>query len=123
MHHKHKILVIDDDETIHAIISSLLTPAGYDISSAMEGKSGIQQAIDQKPDAILLDQRMHGMSGHDVLKVLKKQKETNEIPVIMITSDNNLRQLALSLDLGAKDYILKPFNNTNLSMRIHNVLN
>jgi DNA-binding response OmpR family regulator len=123
MHDKNKILVIDDDETISAIVKSLLKPVGYDVISAMDGEAGIEMALADKPDAILLDQRMRGMSGHDVLKVLKKQEETIDIPVIMITGDNNLRQLALSLDLGAKDYILKPFNNTNLAMRVHNALN
>ncbi len=120
---KNKILIIDDDETIPAIVKSLLAPSGFEVSSALDGETGIQKAHTEKPDAILLDQKMRGMSGHDVLKVLKKEEATQSIPVLMITGDNNLRQLALSIDLGAKDYILKPFNNTNLAMRVHNVLN
>lgn len=123
MRNQNTILVIDDDETISAIVESLLKPVGYDVISAMDGEAGIKLALKNNPDVILLDQRMSGMSGHDVLKVLKKQKKTIDIPVVMITGDNNLRQLALSLDLGARDYILKPFNNTNLAMRVHNALN
>ena len=119
---KNKILVIDDDETITSIIKSLLNPAGYEITTATDGESGLEHAQTDQPDAILLDEKMRGMSGIDVLKSLKKQETTQNIPVIMLSGDNNLRKLSLSLDLGARDYIVKPFSNSNLLTRIKNVL-
>ncbi len=120
---KNKILVIDDDETIAAIVESLLEPEGYEVTSAMDGETGLQQANVLLPDAILLDQKMRGMSGHDVLKHLRKEQKTRNIPVIMITGESNLRLLALSIDLGAQDYILKPLNHNILLTRLRNVIN
>ena len=122
MPERNKILVIDDDETIPAIIQSFLEPQGYEVSSALDGASGLDRIKSDPPDVILLDQRMRGLSGIDVLKRLCRDEETGTIPVIMITGDNNLRQLSLSIELGASDYILKPLSRECLLTRLHNVI-
>ena len=117
-----KVLVIDDDETILEIVSSVLEECKFHPITAINGEDGLHEASSKKPDVILLDRKMPGLSGNAVLKKLKQDPETENIPVVMLTGDNNIREVAKSLELGAQDYIVKPFNNENLIVRIKNVM-
>ena len=117
-----KILVIDDDETILEIVKNVLDKRDFDTILAENGETGFQKAQTESPDAILLDRKMPGMNGNDVLKKLKRTPATSQIPVVMLTGDNNITDVTKSLELGAEDYIVKPFNNENLIIRIKNVL-
>ncbi len=117
-----KILVIDDDQTILDIVESVLEEYKFDTILANNGEDGLNKAKTEKPNAILLDRKMPGISGNEVLKRLKKDEKTQNIPVVMLTGDNNVNDVAKSLELGAQDYIVKPFNNENLIMRVKNAL-
>lgn len=117
------ILVIDDDLTLLSIVESVLEAYSFNVITAENGEDGIEKAKTHTPNAILLDRKMPGLSGQDVLKTLKKDPKTKDIPVVMLTGDNNVSDVAKSLELGASDYIVKPFDNENLLMRIKNVLN
>jgi len=117
-----KILIIDDDETLLNIVETILQKHDFESITALNGEEGLTFAHSEKPDVILLDRKMPGISGNEVLKRLKKQPETQHIPVVMLTGDNNITEVSKSLDLGAQDYIVKPFNNENLIARIKNVL-
>lgn len=117
-----KILVIDDDLTILEIVKNVLIKCNFDTATAENGEEGLEVIKTENPDAILLDNKMPGLSGYDVLKQLKKNSATKNIPVIMLTGENSITEVAKSLDLGASDYIVKPFDNENLVVRIKNVI-
>lgn len=119
---KKKILVIDDDQTILKMVQGILKKYDFETIMAETGQDGLETAKTAKPDAILLDFKMPGLNGYEALKQLKKDPLTTDIPVVILTGNNSISEVGRSLELGASDYIVKPFNNENLVMRIKNVL-
>lgn len=118
----HKVLIIDDDETLLQLVEGVLGECDFETVLAEDGETGLEKAQEEKPNAILLDQNMPGINGNEVLQKLKQNPETKNIPILMLTGDNNISDVAKSLELGAQDYIVKPFNNENLITRVKNVL-
>lgn len=116
------ILVIDDDEVVIKLVESTLKKYQFEVLTATDGQSGIETAKTHHPDAILLDRNMPELNGNETLKILKKDINTANIPVLMLTGDNNIAEVAKSLELGADDYIVKPFNPENLLARLKNVI-
>lgn len=119
------ILVVDDDDTLLAIVDSVLQKNGFDTllaKSAEESFSLIKDAV-SLPTAILLDIRMPGMDGYDALIKLKENEEIKDIPVIMLTSENDIGSVSKCLESGASDYIVKPFDHQNLILRLRKVIN
>jgi PleD family two-component response regulator len=106
---RQTILVIDDEKANLKILSELFK-AKVNIILAKNGTQGIEKIIKFKPDLILLDIIMPGMSGFEVIKQLKKNKETSAIPVIFITGLTDVVDESKGLALGACDYIQKPFH-------------
>lgn len=102
-----KILLVDDDEAILNIYSTSLKAHGHDVLTASNGKAGLEKAKTDKPDVILLDQVLPDIQGNEVLRLLKEDSETKEIPVAMLSNfgQNDLIQKALAT--GAVDYIRK----------------
>lgn len=102
-----KILLVDDDIALQTVISTALSQGGFEIVTANDGKTGIDRAKTEKPDMVLLDQVLPDISGNNILKTLKADEETKNIPVAMLSnfSQNNLMQEAIQA--GALDYILK----------------
>jgi len=102
-----KILIIDDDQSLATILSTALQSASYQTVTANTGKEGIDKASSEKPDLILLDQILPDIAGNDVLRTLKANQDTSNIPVAMMSnySDENIMKNAISL--GAIDYIYK----------------
>lgn len=117
-----KILIIDDDETIHLICRAYLTKAGHTIESAMDGPAGIDKAKEFKPDLILLDVNMPAMSGFDVAKMLKADPGTAQVPIFMLTSLKQEAHMERGYGLGIADYITKPTNIAQLKLRIEKFL-
>jgi DNA-binding response OmpR family regulator len=103
---KASVLVIDDEEIITRVIGATLENAGYAVFKAGDGPSGLIEFEKQKPDLVLLDIRMPGLDGFEVLKRIR---ETSGVPVVMITTVTDVKALAECLALGADDYIEKPF--------------
>lgn len=118
------ILVIDDDETLLTIVEATLTNAGYEVTTANSGEEGLESVNASKPKAILLDKKMPGIDGDEVLKRLKANNDSDvaSIPVIMLTGKNEINEVANCFDLGAADYIVKPFDEDNLILRLRKVL-
>jgi len=107
----HKVLVIDDDESVRDMLTRYLEKSGYSVASASSGSSGIAIAQHDKPDIITLDVMMEGMDGWSVLKVLKQDPTTADIPVVMLSIvDDKSRGFAL----GANDYLSKPIDWSKL---------
>lgn len=102
-----KILLIDDDEAITLLIGTALKKEGFEVTTAANGKSGIEHAKSEKPDLILLDQVLPDIAGNDVLKTLKLDLDTKGIPVAMLSNFGQNQQVQEAIQQGALDYILK----------------
>jgi two-component system, sensor histidine kinase and response regulator len=113
------VLVIDDQEPNIQVVGQLLARAGYDIVPALNGEEGLQRARAAPPDLVLLDMRMPGMSGFDVIAALKAVPETRDIPVIFLTADDDRDTLSRAFAAGAVDYITKPFVAKELLGRVN----
>lgn len=114
----HKILLIDDDETIHLIGKAYLGKAGYDVRAAADGPEGIELAASFLPDLILLDINMPKMSGFDVARKIKEGEATKDIPIFMMTSLKQDSNIQRGYALGIEEYITKPANMAHLKLKI-----
>jgi diguanylate cyclase (GGDEF)-like protein len=119
---KKKILVIDDTELMVKLTTDVLTEHGYEVVSANNGVDGIKMVASEKPDLVLLDVVMPGIDGFEVCKLLRKDESNNLIPIIMLTAQGNEEDKLAGLELGADDYITKPFNPRELVSRVRNTL-
>lgn len=117
-----KILVVDDEPDTVELIKYHLKIAGYEPLEAYEGQEAIKKAIDVKPDLIILDLMIPGIDGYEVCKILRKNPITAPIPIIMCTARVEENDRVLGLELGADDYITKPFSVRELVLRVKNLL-
>ncbi|MGD2183584.1 hybrid sensor histidine kinase/response regulator [Lusitaniella coriacea] len=113
-----KILIVDDSRTNVEVLSDALTNAGYMIEIAQDGKSALQQAQEKQPDLILLDVQMPGIDGFETCHQLKENRETQNIPVIFTTAMTDITNKVKGLNLGAVDYIIKPFQPEEVLARV-----
>ena len=113
-----KILVIDDSTDIHALVKARLGKAVGEIRCASDGASGLAAAREFEPDVILLDVDMPGRDGFAVCADLKADLKTNDIPIIFLTSVASTKDKIRGLELGATDYITKPFDAAELQARV-----
>jgi two-component system, OmpR family, alkaline phosphatase synthesis response regulator PhoP len=114
-----KILVIDDEPKIVEICSDYLHAAGFEIISAADGPQGLALSRTQKPDLIVLDLMLPGMDGFDLCRSLR---EESKVPIIMLTARIEETDKLIGLELGADDYITKPFSPRELVVRVRTVL-
>jgi len=114
-----KVLVVDDDKNISEIIGIYLLNAGYEVKKAYNGKEALSVYEEVKPDLVLLDIMLPGIDGVEVLKNIRKNNST---PVIMLTAKGDTFDKVLSLELGADDYIVKPFEPKELLARVKAVM-
>lgn len=118
----HKIIVIEDEPDIANLLAFHLKSNGYDCIIAKDGKKGLSLAQSERPDLVLLDLMLPGMTGTDICKVLKGNAETSHIPIIMLTARGDEVDRILGFELGADDYVIKPFSPRELMLRIKTVL-
>lgn len=118
-----KILLIEDDRALALTIINLLRVKGYDITHASDGAVGIQKAFEILPDLILCDISMKEISGYDVFNVLKESSATSMIPFVFLTAKSELKDIRFGMQLGADDYIVKPFEYDELVTSIATRLN
>ena len=102
-----KVLLIDDDEDLISIFSSALTKESFIVVSSITGQDGLQKAKSEKPDIILLDQVLPDISGNEILKTLKEDSETKDIPVILLSNFSQEELVKVAIDQGASDYLFK----------------
>lgn len=114
-----KILVVDDEPSIRELVSMVLKREGYEVAEASDGKSGLAMAEKNNPDLIILDLMLPDISGHDICK---KVSSNSNIPIIMLTAKNDIVDKVLGMELGADDYITKPFDNRELLVRVRALL-
>jgi two-component system, OmpR family, phosphate regulon response regulator PhoB len=113
-----KILLAEDDKQIGDMIGFKLTNSGHQIIRAQDGEQAVILVGREKPDLILLDAMMPGLSGFEVLRRLKGDAATRSIPVIMVTAKGHERDVLTGLRGGAIDYVVKPFSLKELSARV-----
>jgi DNA-binding response OmpR family regulator len=114
-----KILVIDDEQKIVEICKDYLKADGYEVITASDGAQGLTKAHLQKPDLIVLDLMLPGMNGLDVCRSLRQE---SNVPIIMLTARIEESDRLIGLELGADDYITKPFSPRELVARVRTVL-
>ena len=119
---KESILVVDDEEDILELLRYNLTKAGYKVQSVTTGEDGITAAKERVPDLIVLDLMLPGVDGLDVCRRLKTDPKTQHIPIIMLTAKGEEADIVVGLELGADDYLPKPFSPRVLLARIKSVL-
>ncbi len=117
-----KILIVDDDEDVLLIVQTILDNAGYTAILARNGREGVEKAIEAKPDLILLDVMMPELSGWEVCTTLKSAPETRPIPIAMLTVKSEIRDLITGMQVGADDYITKPFTRKKLLSTVRRLL-
>ena len=116
------ILIIEDDPEISRMVASYLEANGYEVICAADGLSGLAAAESRNPDLVLLDLMLPEMPGRELCKSLRRNRETSEIPIIMMTSCCAEVDRVIGFELGADDYVAKPFSLRELSLRIRSVL-
>ncbi len=119
---KETILIIEDDEDIRQLLKHTLEGGGHDTLAASDGLDGLSKARQHMPDLILLDLMLPGMDGFDVCKELKRGSETGKIPILMLTAKGEEIDRIVGLELGADDYVVKPFSPRELILRVRAVL-
>jgi two-component system phosphate regulon response regulator PhoB len=118
----HRILVVDDEPDITALVAYHMAKAGFRVSTAGNGSDALKAAREERPDIVILDLMLPGISGYDILAELRKQEETREVGVILLTAKREEPDRIRGLSLGADDYLTKPFSPQELSLRVSGLL-
>jgi len=119
---KEKILVVDDEEDILELVRHNLAREGYQVVCAATGEKAVDQARKEKPDLVVLDLMLPGIDGLQVARMLKDEVRTRHIPIVMLTAKGEEADIVAGLELGADDYITKPFSPRVLIARIRAVI-
>jgi DNA-binding response OmpR family regulator len=117
-----RVLVVDDEAPIRLLCRVNLEAEGMEVLEAADGPAGLEAALRERPDVILLDVMMPGLDGWRVAEELVENPQTSAIPIIFLTARAELRDRARGLDLGGLDYVTKPFNPLELAPRIRELV-
>jgi len=117
-----RILVVDDEPDITALVAYHLAKAGYRVSTAANGPEALKAAREERPDIVILDVMLPGVSGYDVLAEMRRREETSEVGVILLTARREEADRIRGLSLGADDYLTKPFSPQELTLRVNALL-
>ncbi len=122
MARRKKILVVDDERDLVELIAMNLQRNGYEVVTAHDGATGLDLARKQRPDLVVLDVMMPGLSGRDVTMALRSDPETSAMPILMLTAKTEETDIIVGLSMGADDYVTKPFSMKVLMARVAAVL-
>ncbi|MEG0324656.1 MAG: response regulator transcription factor, partial [Raoultibacter sp.] len=111
-----KIMLIDDDESLHVLVRRLVDEAGYSFCAAFDGEAGMRVLTEEKPDLLLLDVMMPGMNGFDVCRNMREQGR--RIPIIFLSAKGDIVDKSIGFKAGGDDYVVKPFSSDELLLRI-----
>lgn len=118
----HKILVVDDDADIRDLVSTKLESSGYDVETAGDGVKGLELASRNSYSLIISDVMMPGMSGVDMVRMMRSATPPVSIPVILLTAKNQERDIESGFAAGITDYVVKPFSPRELAARVAGIL-
>jgi len=119
---KNHILIVEDEEDIRELVRYNLEREGFSVSEAESGEEGLKKVLKKRPDLILLDLMLPGKDGMQVCRELKQNEEARSIPILMMTARGEESDIVAGLELGAEDYIVKPFSPKVLMARVKAVL-
>ncbi len=117
-----RILIAEDERDIRDLITFTLRFAGHDVIPTSNGEEAYLAAIKEKPDLILLDVRMPRMTGYEACREIKANSSTQNIPVVFLSAKGQESEVKTGIDVGAEEYILKPFSPDQLTERIKIIL-
>jgi len=117
-----RILVVEDERDIAALVAYHLTKEGYRVRTAEGGTEALEAAASERPDLLILDLMLPGLSGYEVLGEMRRRPELGEVPVIVLTARRDEADRVRGLELGADDYVTKPFSPRELVLRVGAVL-
>ncbi|MCL5426706.1 MAG: response regulator [Gammaproteobacteria bacterium] len=118
-----KVLVVDDEPNIVLSLEFLMEQAGFEVVTAEDGEQALARVEDTRPDLLLLDISLPGISGFDVLERLRSKEATAQLPIIMLTAHGRDVEREKGMALGADDYITKPFSTQSLVEKVKALLN
>ena len=113
-HKIKKILVVDDDPTLTILVSKCLETNGYEVTAVTEAADGLDYAMKNDPDLIILDVMMPVINGFNFCRLLKQEENKKDIPIILLTSRDQIKDIEIGLEMGAEAYLAKPLNTTEL---------
>lgn len=116
------ILIAEDERDIRDLITFTLTFAGHKVIPTANGEEAYQEALNVAPDLVLLDVRMPRMNGYEVCELIKRNKSTQDIPVVFLSAKGQESEVKSGMEAGADEYILKPFSPDQLTERIQEIL-
>jgi CheY-like chemotaxis protein len=117
-----KILIAEDERDIRDLITFTLRFAGHEVTAASNGAEAVEQVEKIMPDLIMLDVRMPKMTGYEACEVIKTQESTKHIPVVFLSAKGQDTEVRTGMEVGATDYILKPFAPDKLTERVSEIL-
>jgi two-component system, OmpR family, phosphate regulon response regulator PhoB len=117
-----RVLVVEDERDIAALVAYHLTKEGYRVRTAEGGQEALEAVSAEKPDLMILDLMLPGFSGYEVLQELKRRPEMSDVPVVVLTARRDEADRVKGLELGADDYVTKPFSPRELVLRVSAVL-
>lgn len=113
-----KILLIEDEQVIQELVIFNLTREGYDVKVAGDGKKGLEMVYTEHPDLVMLDVMLPELDGYEVCKEIRSNSETTNLPIIMLSARDEVADKVIGLELGADDYVTKPFSIRELIARV-----
>jgi DNA-binding response OmpR family regulator len=122
MSHQPKVLVAEDERDIRELIGFTLRFAGLDVTLTKNGAEAVEQALQLKPDLIMLDIRMPKMTGYEACRALKNNPDTSNIPVVILSAKGQDGEIQEGIEAGADHYIVKPFAPEELTNRVKDIL-
>ena len=117
-----KILIAEDERDIRDLVAFTLRFAGHEVAAASNGEEAVALAPKEKPDLILMDVRMPRMTGYDACRVIKSDPKLKDIPVVFLSAKGQENEIQTGLDVGAEEYLLKPFAPDQLTERVKAIL-
>lgn len=117
-----RILIAEDEKDIRELIIFTLQFAGFEVIATSNGEEACNKALETLPDLILLDVRMPRMTGYEACKTLKANEKTQGIPVVFLSAKGQDSEVQIGLDMGAAEYIIKPFSPDQLTERVQAIL-
>jgi two-component system phosphate regulon response regulator PhoB len=121
-HDMKRVLIIEDERDLAELLAFNLEKEGYSATCVHDGKRGLEQAVAEPPDLVLLDLMLPGLLGTEVSKALRKDPRTAQIPIIMITAKGDEIDRVVGFEVGADDYIVKPFSMREVALRVKAVM-
>ena len=119
---RKKILLVDDSATTHMWIRMILSKTAYELVSARDGEEGVRMAVSERPDLILMDVVMPRMNGFEATRALRRYPEMHDVPVIMVTTRSEAKNVEQGFESGCSDYVTKPIDGLELVAKVRNFL-